>query len=173
MKTESLKKQIADIIVSSGLMESTKTGNIIVCETAANTGRYEFPAEMTEELLKRAAKKAKPINLCDTSHHMQERLVYLRDNPRFLEALLLIKKSIELTQSSCVGKVDVNDIVSKVVKLNKDYRSFFFFKYSNVGWYSFDSKGRKVYIKQYLDTLTIVPKAWVDEIQKNNFLKLR
>ena len=170
MRTKTLKNEIADIM-SSGLMESAKTGNVIVCETAANNGRYVFPAEMTEELLKRAAKKAKPINLCDTSHYTQERLIYLRNNLGFLEALLLIKKSIELTQSSCVGEVDVNDIVSEVVKLNKDYRSFF--KYSIVGWYSFDSKRRKVYIKQYLDTLTIVPKAWVDEIQKNNFLKLR
>lgn len=171
MKTESLKKQIADIIVSQSLIESTKTGNLITCKTAAHNGRYVFPAEMTEELLKRASKKAKPINLCDTSHYTQERLVYLRNNLGFLEALLLIKKSIELTQSSCVGKVDVNDIVSKVVKRNKDYKSYF--KYSNVGWYSFDPKGRKVYIKQYIDILSIVPKAWVDEIQKNNFLKLR
>ena len=171
METESLKKQIADIIVSSVLVESTKTGNLITCKTAANNGRYVFPAEMTEELLKRASKKAKPINLCDTSHYTQERLIYLRNNLGFLEALLLIKKSIELTQSSCVGKVNVNDIVSKVVKLNKDYRSFF--KYSNVGWYSFNSKGNKVYIKQYIDILPIVPKAWIDEVQKNNFLKLR
>lgn len=171
MKTENLKNEIADIIVSSVLVESAKTGNVIVCETAANNGRYEFPAEMAEELLKRAAKKAKPINLCDTSQYTQERLIYLRNNLGFLEALLLIKKSIELTQSSCVGKVDVNDIVSKVVKLNKDYKPYF--KYSNVGWYSFNSKGNKVYIKQYIDILPIVPKAWVDEIQKNNFLKLR
>ena len=171
METESLKKQIADIIVSSVLVESTKTGNLITCKTAANNGRYAFPAEMAEELLKRASKKAKPINLCDTSHYTQERLIYLRNNLGFLEALLLIKKSIELTQSSCVGKVDVNDIVSKVVKRNKDYKSYF--KYSNVGWYSFDSKGRKVYIEQYIDTLPIVPKAWIDEVQKNNFLKLR
>lgn len=169
MKTESLKKQIADIIVSSGLMESTKTGNFITCKTAANNGRYVFPAEMTEELLKRASKKAKPINLCDTSHYTQERLVYLRNNLGFLEVLLLIKKSMELTQSSCAGKVNVNDIVSKVVKRNKDYKPYF--NYSNVGWYSFDSKGRKVYIKQYIDILPIVPKAWVDEVQKNNFLK--
>ena len=171
MRTKSLKDQIADIIVSPSLIESTKTGNLITCKTAANNGRYVFPAEMAEELLKRASKKAKPINLCDTSHYTQERLIYLRNNLGFLEALLLIKKSIELTQSSCVGQVGVNDIVSKVVKLNKDYRSFF--KYSNVGWYSFDSNGRKVYIKQYIDTLPIVPKAWIDEIQKNNFLKLR
>ena len=171
MKTESLKKQIADIIVSSVLVESTKTGNLITCKTAANNGRYVFPAEMTEELLKRASKKAKPINLCDTSRYTQERLVYLRNNLGFLEVLLLIKKSMELTQSSCAVKVNVNDIVSKVVKLNKDYKSFF--KYSSVGWYSFDSKGRKVYIKQYIDILSIVPKAWVDEVQKNNFLKLR
>ena len=171
MKTESLKKQIADIIVSSVLVESTKTGNLITCKTAANNGRYVFPAEMTEELLKRASKKAKPINLCDTSRYTQERLVYLRNNLGFLEVLLLIKKSMELTQSSCAVKVNVNDIASKVVKLNKDYKSFF--KYSSVGWYSFDSKGRKVYIKQYIDILSIVPKAWVDEVQKNNFLKLR
>lgn len=171
MKTESLKKQIADIIVSSVLVESIKTGNLITCKTAANNGRYVFPAEMTEELLKRASKKAKPINLCDTSHYTQERLVYLRNNLGFLEALLLIKKSMELTQSSCAVKVNINDIVSKVVKLNKDYKPYF--KYSNVGWYSFDSKGRKVYIKQYIDVLPIVPKAWIDEVQKNNFLKLR
>ena len=171
METESLKKQIADIIVSSVLVESTKTGNLITCKTAANNGRYVFPAEMTEELLKRASKKAKPINLCDMSHYTQERLIYLRNNLGFLEALLLIKKSIELTQSSCVGKVDVNDIVSKVVKLNKDYKPYF--KYSNVGWYSFNSKGNKVYIQQYIDILPIVPKAWIDEVQKNNFLKLR
>lgn len=171
MRTKTLKNEIADIIISSGLMESIKKGNVITCKTAANNGRYVFPAEMAEELLKRASKKAKPINLCDRSHYTQERLVYLRNNLGFLEALLLIKKSIELTQSSCVGKVDVNDIVSKVVKLNKDYRSFF--NYSNVGWYSFDSKGRKVYIKQYIDVLPIVPKAWIDEVQKNNFLKLR
>lgn len=55
METESLKKQIADIIVSSVLVESTKTGNLIACKTAANNGRYVFPAEMTEELLKRAS----------------------------------------------------------------------------------------------------------------------
>ena len=171
MKTESLKKQIADIIVSSVLVESTKTGNVIVCETAANNGRYVFPAEMTEELLKRASKRAKPINLCDTSHYTQERLVYLRNNLGFLEALLLIKKSMELTQSSCAVKVNINDIVSKVVKLNKDYKPYF--NYSNVGWCSFDSKGRKVYIEQYIDVLPIVPKAWIDEVQKNNFLKLR
>lgn len=169
MKTESLKKQIADIIVSPSLVESIKTGNLITCKTAANNGRYVFPAEMAEELLKRASKKAKPINLCDTSHYTQERLVYLRNNLGFLEALLLIKKSMELTQSSCA--VNVNDIVSKVVKRNKDYKSYF--KYSNVGWYSFDSKGLKVYIKQYIDVLPIVPKAWIDEVQKNNFLKLR
>lgn len=169
MKTESLKKQIADIIVSSVLVESTKTGNLITCKTAANNGRYVFPAEMTEELLKRASKKAKPINLCDTSHYTQERLVYLRNNLGFLEVLLLIKKSMELTQSSCAVKVNVNDIVSKVVKRNKDYKPYF--NYSNVGWYSFDSKGRKVYIRQYIDMLPIVPKAWVDEVQKNNFLK--
>ena len=171
MKTESLKKQIADIIVSSVLVESIKTGNLITCKTAANNGRYVFPAEMTEELLKRASKKAKPINLCDTSHYTQERLVYLRNNLGFLEVLLLIKKSMELTQSSCAVKVNINDIVSKVVKLNKDYKPYF--KYSNVGWYSFDSKGRKVYIEQYIDTLPIVPKAWIDEVQKNSFLKLR
>lgn len=88
-----------------------------------------------------------------------------------MEVLLLIKKSMELTQSICAVKVNVNDIVSKVVKRNKDYKSYF--KYSNVGWYSFDSKGRKVYIKQYIDILSIVPEAWVDEVQKNNFLKLR
>lgn len=88
-----------------------------------------------------------------------------------MEVLLLIKKSMELTQSSCAVKVNINDIVSKVVKLNKDYKPYF--KYSNVGWYSFDSKGRKVYIKQYIDILPIVPKAWIDEVQKNNFLKLR
>ena len=171
MRTKTLKNEIADIIISSGLMESTKKGNIIVCETAANNGRYVFPAKMTEELLKRAAKKAKPINLCDTSHDTQSCLVYLRNNLGFLEVLLLIKKSIELTQSRCVGKVNVNDIVSKVVKLNKDYKPYF--KYSNVGWYSFNSKGNKVYIKQYIDILPIVPKAWIDEVQKNNFLKLR
>lgn len=170
MRAKSLKDQIADIIVSQSLIESTKTGNLITCKTAAHNGRYVFPAEMAEELLKRASKKAKPINLCDTSHYMQERLVYLRDNPRFLEALLLIKHSMELTQSSSAWKVNVNDIVSKVVKRNKDYKSFF--KYISVGWYSFDSKGRKVYIKQYIDTLPIVPKAWIDEVQKNNFLKL-
>lgn len=164
MKTESLKKQIADIIASSGLMESTKTGNFIVCETAAHNGRYVFPAEMTEELLKRASKKAKPINLCDTSHYTQDCLLYLRNNLGFLEALLLIKKSIELTQSSRDEKVDVNDIVSKVVKLNKDYKPYF--KYSNVGWYSFNSKGRKVYIKQYIDILPTVPKAWIAEVRK-------
>lgn len=169
MKTESLKKQIADIIVSPSLVESIKTGNLITCKTAANNGRYVFPAEMAEELLKRASKKAKPINLCDTSHYTQECLVYLRNNLGFLEALLLIKKSMELTQSNCA--VNVNDIVSKVVKRNKDYKSYF--KYSNVGWYSFDSKGLKVYIKQYIDVLPIVPKAWIDEVQKNNFLKLR
>lgn len=169
MKTESLKKQIADIIVSPSLVESIKTGNLITCKTAANNGRYVFPAEMAEELLKRASKKAKPINLCDTSHYTQELLVYLRNNLGFLEALLLIKKSMELTQSNCA--VNVNDIVSKVVKRNKDYKSYF--KYSNVGWYSFDSKGLKVYIKQYIDVLPIVPKAWIDEVQKNNFLKLR
>lgn len=171
MKARSLKNQIADIIVSPELMDSTKTGTVIVRVNLPNNGRYVFPAEMTEELLKRASKKAKPVGLCDTSHYTQERLVYLRDNPCFLEALLLIKKASDLAQFGCVGKVDVNDIVSKVVKLNKDYRSFF--KYSNVGWYSFDSNGRKVYIKQYIDTLPIVPKAWIDEIQKNNFLKLR
>ena len=171
MKTESLKKQIADIIVSQSLIESTKTGNLITCKTAANNGRYVFPAEMTEELLKRASKKAKPINLCDTSHYTQERLVYLRNNLGFLEVLLLIKKSMELTQSSCAVKVNINDIVSKVVKLNKDYKPYF--KYSNVGWYSSDSKGNEVYIQQYIDILPIVPKAWIDEVQKNNFLKLR
>ena len=171
MKTESLKNEIADIIVSSVLVESTKTGNLITCKTAANNGRYEFPAEMTEELLKRAAKKAKPINLCDTSHYTQERLVYLRNNLGFLEVLLLIKKSLDITQSFRDEKVNVNDIVSKVVKRNKDYKPYF--KYSNVGWYSFDSKGRKVYIEQYIDTLPIVPKAWIDEVQKNSFLKLR
>lgn len=171
MRTKTLKNEIADIIVSSGLMESTKTGNVIVCETAANNGRYVFPAEMTEELLKRAAKKAKPINLCDTSHYTQSCLAYLRNNPGFLEILLLIKKSLDITQSSCVGKASINDIVSKVVKLNKDYKPYF--KYSNAGWYSFNSKGNKVYIKQYIDILPIVPKAWIDEVQKNNFLKLR
>lgn len=171
MKTESLKNQIADIIVSQSLVESTKTGNLITCKTTANNGRYVFPTEMTEELLKRASKKAKPINLCDTSHYTQERLVYLRNNLGFLGVLLLIKKSMELTQSSCAVKVNINDIVSKVVKLYKDYKPYF--KYSNVGWYSFDSKGRKVYIKQYIDILPIVPKAWIDEVQKNNFLKLR
>lgn len=171
MKTESLKKQTADIIVSSVLVESTKTGNLITCKTAANNGRYVFPTEMTEELLKRASKKAKPINLCDTSHYTQERLVYLRNNLGFLEVLLLIKKSLGITQSFRDEKVDVNDIVSKVVKLNKDYKPYF--KYSNSGWYSFDSKGRKVYIEQYIDTLPTVPKAWIDEVQKNSFLKLR
>lgn len=171
MKTESLKKQIAGIIVSSVLVEPIKTGNLITCKTAANNGRYVFPAEMTEELLKRASRKAKPINLCDTSRYTQERLVCLRNNPGFLEALLLIKKSMELTQSGCAVKVDINDMVSKVVKLNKDYKPYF--KYGNVGWYSFDSKGRKVYIKQYIDVLPVVPKAWIDEVQKNNLLKSR
>lgn len=164
MKTESLKEQIADIIVSSVLVEPTKTGNLITCKTATNNGRYVFPAEMTGKLLRRASKKAKPINLCDTSHYTQECLVYLRNNLGFLEALLLIKKSMELTQSSCAVKVNINDIVSKVVERNKDYKSYF--KYSNAGWYSFDPKGRKVYIKQYIDILSIVPKAWVDEVQK-------
>ena len=171
MRTKTLKNEIADIIVSSGLMESTKTGNVIVCETAANNGRYVFPAEMTEELLKRAAKKAKPINLRDTSHYTQSCLVYLRNNLGFLEILLLISKALNLAQFAREEKVNVNDIVSKVVKLNKDYKPYF--KYSNVGWYSFNSKGNKVYIQQYIDILPIVPKAWIDEVQKNNFLKLR
>lgn len=171
MKKKSLKNQIADIIVTSGLVQSTETGNTIVCETTENNARYEFPAEMTKELLKRAGRKSSPVNLCDTSHFTQERLVYLRDNPCFLEALLLIRKSIELTQSFRDEKADVNDMVSKAVKRNKDYTPYF--KYSNFGWYSFDSKGRKVYIKQYIDMLPIVPKAWIYEVQKNSFPKLR
>lgn len=171
MKKKSLKNEIADIIVTSGLMQSVKTGNTIVCETVKNNARYEFPAEMTEELLKRAGKKPKSINLCDTSHYTQERLVYLRDNLCFLEALLLIKKSFDTYQSNCVGKVNVNDIVSELIKINRGCKRYF--KYNNVGWYAFDSKDRKVYIKQYLDLLPIVPKAWIDEVQKNNFLKLR
>lgn len=81
-----------------------------------------------------------------------------------MEALLLIKKSMELTQSSCAVKVNINDIVSKAVKLNKNYKPYF--KYSNAGWYSFDSKGRKVYIEQYIDILPTVPKAWIGEAQK-------
>lgn len=169
MKKKSLKNEIADIIVTSGLVQSAKTGNTIVCETAKNNARYEFPAEMTEELLKRAGKKSAPINLCDTSHYTQERLEYLRNNLGFLEVLLLIKKSLDITQFFRDEKVNVNDIVSNLVRRNKDYRPYF--KYSNVGWYSFDSKGRKVYIKQYIDMLPIVPKAWIYEVRKNNFLK--
>lgn len=171
MKKKSLKNEIADIIVTSGLMRSTKTGNVLVCETTVNKGRYEFPAEMTEELLKRAGKKSSPVNLCDTSHFTQERLVYLRNNIGFLGFLLHIKKSMELTQSVHIGKVNVNEIVSTILKRNKDYKIYL--NYSNVGWYAFDSKKRRVYIKQYIDMLPIVPKAWIDEAQKNNFLNLR
>lgn len=158
-----LKNEMAAIIENSGLMYATRNRNMIICDTC--NGKYEFPADMTEEILKRAGgMRATPkINLMDTSNRTQAYLLYMRDNPRFLDILLLIEKSIELTQSRYVGKVNINDIVSKLVKLNKDYKPHF--RYTNMGWRAYDSNNRSVPIKTYLDLLPIVPKAWIKDIK--------
>lgn len=158
-----LKNEMAAIIENSGLMYATRNRNMIICDTCL--GKYEFPADMTEEILKRAEDmRATPkINLMDTSNRTQAYLLYMRDNPRFLDILLLIEKSIELTQSRYVGKVNINDIVSKLVKLNKDYKPHF--RYTNMGWMAYDSNNRSVPIKTYLDLLPIVPKAWIKDIK--------
>lgn len=155
---------MTSIIENSGLMESTPIGNVIVCNTCDGK-KYVFPAERTEEILRRAEDmRATPkINLIDTSNRTQACLLYMRDNPRFLGILLLIEKSIELTQSRYVGKVNINDIVSKLVKLNKDYKPHF--RYTNMGWMACDSNNRFVPIKTYLDLLPIVPKAWIKDIK--------
>lgn len=158
---EKLKNEMAAIIENSGLMYATRNRNMIICDTC--NGKYEFPADMTEEILKRAEdmRVTPKINLMDTSNRTQAYLLYMRDNPRFLDILLLIEKSIELTQSRYAGKVNINDIVSKLVKLNKDYKPHF--RYMN-GWTAYDSN-RFVPIKTYLDLLPIVPKAWIKDIK--------
>lgn len=158
-----LKNEMAAIIERDSLMYATPNGNMVICETI--NGKYEFPANMTEEILRRAEDmRATPkINLMDTSNRTQSCLLYMRDNPRFLGILLLIEKSIELTQSRYVGKVNINDIVSKLVKLNKDYKPHF--RYTNMGWMAYDSNNRFVPIKTYLDLLPIVPKAWIKDIK--------
>ena len=159
-----LKNEMTSIIENSGLMESTPIGNMIVCNTCDGK-KYVVPAERTEEILRRAEDmRATPkINLMDTSNRTQACLLYMRDNPRFLGILLLIEKSIELTQSRYVGKVNINDIVSKLVKLNKDYKPHF--RYTNMGWMAYDSNNRFVPIKTCLDLLPIVPKAWIKDIK--------
>ena len=88
-----LKNEMAAIIERDSLMYATPNGNMVVCETL--NGKYEFPAEMTEEILRRAEDmRATPkINLMDTSNRTQACLLYMRDNPRFLGILIKKKKS--------------------------------------------------------------------------------
>lgn len=153
---------MAAIIENSGLMYATRNRNMIICDTC--NGKYEFPADMTEEILKRAEDmRATPkINLMDTSNRTQAYLLYMRDNPDFLKALYGI---LHLT---CSVKSDFStytpgQAVSYVVKQYKDLKPHF--RHTNAGWMAYDSNGRSVPIKTYLYLLPIVPKAWIKDIK--------
>ena len=91
---------MTSIIENSGLMESTPIGNVIVCNTCDGK-KYVFPAERTEEILRRAEDmRATPkINLMDTSNRTQSCLLYMRDNPDFLKALYVILHLTEQVKS--------------------------------------------------------------------------
>ena len=157
-----LKNEMSAIIESSGLMESTPIGNMIICNTC--TGKYEFPAEMTEEILRRADEmgRASKINLMDTSNRTQACLLYMRDNPDFLKALYGILHLTEQVKSD-FSTYTPSQAASYVVKQYKNLRPYF--RYTIVGWMAYDSNVRSVPIKTYLDLLPIVPKAWIKDIK--------
>ena len=94
-----LKNEMAAIIERDSLMYATPNDNMVVCETL--NGKYEFPAEMTEEILRRAGEmgRASKINLVDTSNRTQACLLYMRDNPDFLKALYGILHLTEQVKS--------------------------------------------------------------------------
>lgn len=157
-----LKNEMAAIIERDSLMYATPNGNMVICETI--TGKYEFPANMTEEILRRAeSMRATPkINLMDTSNRTQACLLYMRDNPDFLKALYVILHLTEQVKSD-FSTYTPGQAVSYVVKQYKDLKPHF--RHTNVGWMAYDSNYRSVPIKTYLDLLPIVPKAWIKDIK--------
>lgn len=157
-----LKNEMTAIIDYCGLMCKTPNGNMIVCKTI--NGKYEFPAEMTEEILRRAENmRATPkINLMDNSNRTQACLLYMRDNPDFLKAICGILYLTEQVKSD-FSTYTPEQAVEYVVKQYKNLRPHF--RYTKVGWMAYDSKNRYVPIKTYLDLLPIVPKAWIKDIK--------
>lgn len=157
-----LKNEMAAIIERDSLMYATPNDNMVVCETL--NGKYEFPAEMTEEILRRAGEmgRASKINLVDTSNRTQACLLYMRDNPDFLKALYGILHLTEQVKSD-FSTYTPSQAASYVIKQYKNLRPYF--RYTNVGWMARDSNNRSVPIKIYLDLLPIVPKAWIKDIK--------
>lgn len=157
-----LKNEMAAIIERDSLMYATPNGNMVICETI--NGKYEFPANMTEEILRRAEDmRATPkINLMDTSNRTQSCLLYMRDNPDFLKALYVILHLTEQVKSD-FSTYTPGQAVSYVVKLYKSVKPHF--RYTNMGWVAYDSNNRSVPITTYLDLFTIVPKAWIKDIK--------
>ena len=157
-----LKNEMAAIIERDSLMYATPNGNMVVCETL--NGKYEFPAEMTEEILRRAGEmgRASKINLVDTSNRTQACLLYMRDNPDFLKALYGILHLTEQVKSD-FSTYTPSQAASYAAKQYKNLRPYF--RYTNVGWRARDANNRSVPIKIYLDLLPIVPKAWIKDIK--------
>lgn len=154
-----LKNEMAAIIERSGLMESTPIGNMVICCTA--NGKYEFPADMTGEILRRAGdmRNTPKINLMDTSNRTQARLAYMKQNPLFLQALFTIRKLMKEmvpTFTTYGTNQAVKCLIRNYPSLKEHFATYIT---------SYDAAGRIVSVQSYLDLLPIVPKAWINNIK--------
>lgn len=157
-----LKEEMSAIIERSGVMcDYPNADRFILCETG--NYRCEFPAYMTEEILRRAKEQPKvsKIPLSDHSHRTQSCLVYIKDNPEFLQALYIIR---DLTKQVKKDFTTYTSGQALIYAFETNLSVMRHFMHTNIGWMAYDSKGILVPIQTYLDLLPIIPKAWTTNI---------
>lgn len=158
-----LKGEMSALIERSGVMcDYPNADRFILCETG--NYRCEFPAYMAEEILRRAKEQPKvsKIPLSDHSHRTQSCLVYIKDNPEFLQALYIIR---DLTKQVKKDFTTYTPGQALIYAFETNLSVMRHFRHTNIGWMAYDSKGILVPIQTYLDLLPIIPKAWIKDIK--------